>query len=87
MIRTQIQLEEDQYRALKELAARQRVSVAELIRRAVSTWLEGVAQVSEEERRRRAIAAAGRFQSGLGDLAEKHDEYLAQIYYEETHPR
>jgi hypothetical protein len=87
MIRTQIQLEEAQYRALKELAARQRTSVAELIRRAVSTWLEASAGVSEEERRRRAIAAAGRFRSGLGDLAEKHDEYLAQIYCEETHPR
>ncbi len=84
MIRTQIQLEEAQYRALKELAARQRVSVAELIRQAVSTWLKTSAQVSEEERRRRAIAAAGRFRSGLGDLAERHDQYLAQIYSEET---
>lgn len=84
MIRTQIQLEEGQYHALKELAARQRVSVAELIRRAVKVWLETSAEVSERERRRRAIAAAGRFRSGLGDLAEKHDEYLAQIY-EETH--
>ncbi len=87
MIRTQIQLEETQYRALKELAARQRTSVAELIRRAVSAWLEMAGGISEEERRRRAIAAAGRFRSGLGDLAEKHDEYLAQIYYEETHPQ
>lgn len=84
MIRTQIQLEEAQYRALKEMAARQRVSVAELIRRAVSTWLKTSAQVSEEERRRRAIAAAGRFRSGLGDLAERHDQYLARIYSEET---
>ncbi len=86
MIRTQIQLEEAQYRALKERAARQRTSVAELIRRAVRAWLETSAEVSEEERRRRAIAAAGQFRSGLGDLAEKHDEYLAQIYDEEAHP-
>ncbi len=87
MIRTQIQLEEAQYRALKELAARQRVSVAELIRQAVQEWLEKSGAVSEKERRQRAIAAAGRFRSGLGDLAEKHDEYLAQIYHEEAHPR
>jgi len=84
MIRTQIQLEETQYRALKELAARQRTSVAELIRRAVENLLETSDWVSEEERRRRAIAAAGRFRSGVGDIAEKHDEYLAQILYEEA---
>ncbi len=84
MIRTQIQLEETQYRALKELAARQRTSVAELIRRAVENLLETSDWVSDEERRRRAIAAAGRFRSGVGDIAEKHDEYLAQILYEEA---
>jgi len=84
MIRTQIQLEETQYRALKELAARQRTSVAELIRRAVENFLETSDWVSEQERRRRAIAAAGRFRSGVGDIAEKHDEYLAQILYEEA---
>ncbi len=83
MIRTQIQLEEKQYQALKELAARQRTSIAELIRQAVDEWLKKVSEVPEAERRRRAIAAAGRFRSGVGDLAEKHDEYLAKIYEEE----
>ncbi len=80
MIRTQIQLEEAQYRRLKELAAGQRVSVAELIRRAVDNLLTTPATIPEEERRWRAIAAVGRFRSGLGDLAEKHDAYLAQAY-------
>ncbi|WP_376792713.1 ribbon-helix-helix domain-containing protein [Thermoflexus sp.] len=87
MIRTQIRLEEAQYRALKKLAARQQVSVAELIRQAVREWLEKSGAVSEEERRQRAIAVAGRFRSGLRDLAEKHDKYLAQIYHGEAHPR
>ncbi|MGQ9804370.1 MAG: ribbon-helix-helix protein, CopG family [Anaerolineae bacterium] len=80
MIRTQIQLEEVQYRRLKELAASRRLSVAELIRRAVDDWLATSAAIADEERRQRAIAAAGRFRSGLGDLAEKHDEYLIQAY-------
>ncbi len=30
-------------------------------------------------RRQRAIAAAGRFRSGLGDLSARHDKYLAEI--------
>lgn len=82
MIRTQIQLDEVQYRALKELATRQHTSVAKLIRQAVNWLLETSIAISEEERRQRAIAAAGRFRSGLGDLAERHDEYLAEAYRE-----
>lgn len=82
MIRTQIQLEEAQYRALKERAARQRTSMAELIRRAVRAWLETSTEMSEQERRRRALAVIGQFHSGLSDVAERHDEYLAEAYGE-----
>ena len=32
------------------------------------------------ERRRRAIAAAGRFHSGRPDVAARHDDYLAEAY-------
>ena len=35
-----------------------------------------------EERRRRAIAAAGRFRSDIPDLSLKHDEHLEEIYAE-----
>lgn len=79
MIRTQIQLEEAQYRSLKELAARQGVSIAELVRRAVNNLLQSEV-VPLEERRQRAIAAIGRFRSGIKDISERHDEYLAEIY-------
>ena len=33
-----------------------------------------------EERRRRGIAAAGRFRSGVTDLATNHDRYLEDAY-------
>ena len=39
-------------------------------------------RVDRAERRRKAIAAAGRFRSGLPDLAENHDRYLDEIYAE-----
>jgi predicted transcriptional regulator len=68
-----VRLDEKEYHALKELAAQQQVSMAELIRRAVRNLLETSTWIPKEERRRRAIAAAGRFESGLSDLAEKHD--------------
>lgn len=80
MIRTQVQLEERQYRVLKDLSAHYQVAVAELVREAVDLLLQTKREVvvSADERRRRAIAAAGRFHSGKGDLAENHDVYFAE---------
>ena len=82
MIRTQIQLEERQYRVLKELSAHYQVAVAELVREAVDMLLETKREVviSADERRRRAIAAVGRYHSEMSDLAENHDLYLVQAY-------
>ena len=82
MIRTQVQLEERQYRVLKELSAHYQVAVAELVREAVNMLLETKREVviSSDERRRRAIAAVGRYHSEVSDLAENHDLYLAQAY-------
>ncbi|MCX5885142.1 MAG: ribbon-helix-helix protein, CopG family [Proteobacteria bacterium] len=80
MVRTQIQLTEKQAVALKRLAAKKRVSMAELIRVGVNKLLHSVETVSLEERRQRAIAIAGRFRSSRSDLSTKHDEHLAEIY-------
>jgi hypothetical protein len=80
MVRTQIQLTEEQAEALKRLATKRRISVAELIRQGVETLIRSVGTVSPEERRQRAIAIAGRFRSGQSDLSTKHDEYLGEVY-------
>jgi len=80
MVRTQIQLTEEQAAALKRLAAAKRVSVAELIRQGVETLIRSEETSSLEERRKRAIAIAGRFHSGRSDLSRKHDEHLAEVY-------
>lgn len=82
MVRTQIQLTEKQARALKELASRRDVSVAELVRQAVDLLLESEPYTDMDERRRRAIAAAGRFRSGQKDVSERHDDYLVGAYEE-----
>jgi hypothetical protein len=80
MVRTQIQLSEEQSKALKELAAREDKSVAELIRMSVDALLMTKQAVSSQERRRRALAVAGKFRSGDRDLASDHDQYLAEAY-------
>jgi hypothetical protein len=82
MIRSQVQLTNDQMRALKELAHHENAPVAELIRRAVDYWLRSASPISPDERRKRAIAAAQGFHSGIADISERHDDYLAEIYAE-----
>jgi hypothetical protein len=76
LVRTQIQLTRKQSTRMKAAASSRSLSVSELIRRAVETLLNSAGPVDLEEKRRRAIAAAGRFRSGLNDLAENHDKYL-----------
>ncbi len=80
MIRTQIQLTKEQADRLKKLAAERRLSVARLIRQAVEALIKSSAAVGDEERRKRAIAAAGRFRSGVSDLSTAHDKYLNEAY-------
>lgn len=79
MVRTQIQLTERQARELKRMAAREGVSMAKVIRRAVDAKIRaGAAEVPREERVRRAMAVMGKFHSGIKDLAVNHDKYLAE---------
>jgi Arc/MetJ-type ribon-helix-helix transcriptional regulator len=80
MVRTQIQLPEQQVTALKNLASRQHTSMAELIRRAIDLFTAAADAVDIQEQRQRALAAAGQFRSGRGDLAASHDDYLAEAY-------
>jgi Arc/MetJ-type ribon-helix-helix transcriptional regulator len=80
MVRTQVQLTEEQVRALRNLASVRQVSVAELIRQSVDTLIQSSGEIDIKERRRRAIAAAGRFHSGASNISAKHDEYLAEAF-------
>ena len=80
MIRTQVQLTEEQARALKEIAHRENASIAELTRRAIDQWLQTTGAIPMAERRHRALAVVGTFRSGQTDVSERHDEYLAEAY-------
>lgn len=80
MVRTQIQLSEDQVLALKRIAASQHKSMAAVIRQAVDRFAKLAETTDQKQMRERALRAAGRFKSGTGDLAERHDEYLAEAF-------
>ena len=76
MVRTQIQLSEDEARALRRLAAEDSVSMSALVREAVDRLIAARRGTPEAEVRRRALRAAGRFRAKKADLSERHDEYL-----------
>ena len=80
MIRTQIQLPEEQMAVLKRLAVLHHTSMAELIRRAVALFTASPEAGNIQERRQRAFAVAGRFHSGTVDLAQRHDDYLTEAF-------
>ena len=76
----QVYLRPEQIESLRAIAERRKVSMAELIRQGVDHMLSEVP--AEEDPLWNII---GTFDSGLGDLSEKHDEYLARLIHEENH--
>lgn len=75
----QIYLRSDQIDALRSLSKRRGESMAELVREGVDRILE---EIPPEENP--LLDIIGIFDSGVGDLAEKHDEFLANMIQEEN---
>ena len=76
--RTQISLEPAQAARLRHLARERRTSMAALIREAVDRSYPADADDSRDARWERALASLGGFHSGLSDVGEEHDRYLAE---------
>jgi hypothetical protein len=82
MLRTQIQLPEEQVALLKKMAVAEHKSMAEIIRQSVDFFAKAKYGGEEEQRRKRAMTAAGQFRSGVKDLAASHDSYLTEVFGE-----
>jgi metal-responsive CopG/Arc/MetJ family transcriptional regulator len=80
MVTRQIELTEEQAKALDEVAATLGRSVSELIRDRVDDLLRDQKREDPEEVKRRAIAAIGRFRSGVTDLSREHYRYLDEAF-------
>ena len=80
MIRTQIQLTDEQAAGLKSLSAAKGGSMAGWIRKAVDHLLRDGETPDRETLKQRALAAVGSGHSGIGDIAENHDAYLEDAY-------
>jgi hypothetical protein len=83
MIRTQIQLTEQQHRELRRWARQRGISLAEAVRRCVAERiLAEESTTARDERVRAALAVLGKHRDprGRSDVAEQHDRYLAEAY-------
>ena len=87
MVRTQVQLTEEQVRALRRLATQRKKSLADLVRQSIELYLAQEAGPGKELRIQRAIEAIGRGSSGAKDVSTNHDKYLAEIYLDTHEPR
>ena len=80
MIRMQVQFTGEQAAALKEASRARGRSVSDLVRESVTRFLARDAAPAREERVRLAEEMLGAFDSGIPDLAEDHDRYLAEDF-------
>lgn len=83
MQRLQVQLTEEQADRLRKTAESEGASQAEIVRRALEAYLRRPVQVRQATVRARALEVIGAFSSGLPDVAEHHDRYLAETVLED----
>ena len=84
MLRTQIQLKEEQMEWLRSEAKARGVSISQLIRESIEFYSTHEEQIPKD-RKRKALEAVGRFSSGDSDVSARHDDYLAEAYAKEEH--
>lgn len=79
MIRTQIQLTDEQFRQVKRVAAAEAKSIAQIIREALDARF---AAGSREDLWKQAweFVGCGEDYEGATDVAIRHDHYLARAY-------
>lgn len=81
MVRTQVQLTEEQLEKLRRISAENGKSVAELVRLGVELYLSAQQKPDIRVLRERARLAAGRFSSGAPcNVSENVDEYLDEAF-------
>jgi len=81
MVRTQIQLTDDQHRRLRRWAQSLGISLAEAVRRCVTDRLAADETApSREGRIRAALAVSGKYSDPDPNVAVDHDRYVAEAY-------
>jgi len=66
--------------ALRRISADTGRSMADLVREGVDLYLKTRTGPSREELVRRALSIVGKYSSGLTDVGQNHDRYLAEDF-------
>ena len=82
MVRTQIQITDEQALTLRKLAASEGVSMAMLIRRSIDQYVQHRRGNDMDATKQRAFAVIGKYASQSSDVSQEHDRYLAEMYAE-----
>ena len=83
MKRTQIQLTDRQYSYLKEISGQKNISLAEVVREAVTFYSASTINIDQDMRIRDALSLIGKYSSGKKDISTNHDQYLENEFKEE----
>lgn len=79
MLRMLVQFPPAQAKALRAEARRRKKPVAALVRESVEAHLSQTAKAPAPDKWERAKRAVGFVRSGVKDLGENHDKYLAEL--------
>ena len=79
MVRTQIQLTEEQAKKLRELSAARRESMAALIRKAVDQFIVS-GKPDRSALYRQAETVVGKHKADTDDISIHHDRYLEEAF-------
>ncbi len=87
MTEMSIHLTDWQLQGLQHVATEYKASMEDIIKQSIDAWLhlKRPAVLDQEEKMRRILSVAGKYNSGLGDVSENHDHYLAEAYGEHLH--
>ncbi len=88
MVRTMVQLTEEQLKILKTMAKTRKTSVARLVRESVAVYVAASTQNPErEKKRRRALNGLKKIKKAnfrdienKKDISANHDQYLVEAY-------
>lgn len=77
-----IHLTEQQLGKLQDLSAMQSIPIEKLVNQIIDNWLNisKSSILDPEERKKRIFSIAGKYGSGLRDVAANHDKYLAEDF-------
>ena len=79
MVRTQIQLTEEQSDTLHAIARQKKISVSKLISISIDNLIQSHSLLDYEQKKKNAIAATSKiFRSGKKDISINHDQYFVE---------